>query len=116
MSASAAVVGDCPSTASSRGPEPTVAFGRLLEHQDHPGVTFVLPYNVETIGGPQSDLGYAIPLVIVTSDLSVEDVLAAALHVGGQFRIKQQMRRAVECWAASVDWRQHPHRCPSEWT
>lgn len=99
----------------TRGPEPVVAFGMLLTSPSQPGVTFVLPYRAETVGGPQADLGYAIPMVIVTADLTVDDVMAAALEVGATFRIKQQMRRAVERWAQSADWRQNPHRCPSEW-
>jgi hypothetical protein len=76
----------------------------------------VLPYNAETVGGSQWDLVYGIPLVIVTAHLSVEDAMAAALHVGAQFRIKQQMRRAVVPWAAGVDWSRNARRVPSEWT
>lgn len=99
----------------TRGPAPVVAFGSLLRRPEHPGVVFVLPYRPETVGGPQADLGYSIPLVVVTDDLTVDEVMAAALAVGAQFRIKQQMRQAVEAWAASADWRQNPHQCPSEW-
>lgn len=99
----------------TRGPAPVVAFGSLLQHHDHPGVVFVLPSRAETVGGPQADLGYSIPLVIVTADLTVDDVMAAALAVGAHFRIKQQMRRAVEVWADSDDRRQNPYRCPSDW-
>lgn len=101
--------------ASTRGPAPVVAFGSLLRRPEHPGVVFVLPYRAETVGGPQADLGFSIPLVIVTADLTVEQVMAAALSVGAHFRIKQQMRRAVELWADSDDRRQNPHRCPSDW-
>lgn len=97
-------------TTYTRGPAPVVLFGNLLCHPDHPGVTFVLPYHAETVGGPQADLGYSVPLVVVTADLTVDQVMAAALAVGATFRIKQQMRRAVETWATSVDWQQNPHR------
>lgn len=42
--------------------------------------------------------------------------MAAALEVGETFRIKQQMRVAVQQWAGSDDRRRNPHQCPSEWT
>lgn len=99
----------------TRGPAPVVVFGDLVRHRDHPGVTFVMPHRAATVGGPQSDLGYSIPLVVVTKDLTVDEVMAAALEVGATYRIKQQMREAVQVWAASADWRQNPHRCPSDW-
>jgi hypothetical protein len=105
-----------PTTRATRGPTPVVTFGQLIEDEDHPGVIFVLPYNAGTVGGAQSSYGYAIPLALVTDDLTIEQVMAAALHVGEQFHIQQQMRAAVRQWAQGVDWRQHPHRCPREWT
>ena len=98
-----------------RGPEPVVVFGSLVQSPRQARGTFVLPSRPELVGGPQSDLGYAIPMVIVTAELTVEQVMEAALEVGASFRVKQQMRRAVERWAQSADWRQNPHRCPSEW-
>ncbi len=52
----------------------------------------------------------------MTDDRTVEQVMAAALHVGEQFHVKQQMRQAAQRWARGVDWQQHPHRSPSEWT
>lgn len=100
---------------ATRGPAPVVAFGSLLTHRDHPGVTFVVPYQAARFGGPQSDLGYTIPIVVVTEDRTVEEVMAAALHIGAWYRIKQQMRQAVIEWAVSADWRENPHRCPVDW-
>ncbi len=35
----------------TRGPAPVVAFGRLIQQEDHPGVTFVLPYNAGRSAG-----------------------------------------------------------------
>ena len=83
---------------------PTVMRGWTLTHPNHPGVTFVL-----------SSVKWTVVSVIVTSDLTVDEVLAAALKVGADMRIKQVMRRAVQQWARSDDNRRNPHVCPSEW-
>ncbi len=99
----------------TRGPEPVVCFGKVLQSNEHPGVLFVLPSRADTIGGAQSAHGYAIPLVVVTEDRTVAEVMAAALAVGESFSIKQQMRAAVKRWARSEDWRRNPHVPPSEW-
>ncbi len=34
-------------------------------------MTFVLPYNAGTVGGAQSSYDYAIPLALVTDDLTI---------------------------------------------
>lgn len=97
-------------------PAPVVTYASVITHEDHPGVSFVLPYNAEMVGGAQSSYGYAVPMVLVTADLTVEQVMAAALHVGGLFRLKKPLRRAVKVWARSLDQQRNPHRGPSDWT
>ncbi len=97
------------------GPAPAVCFGTLLRHPDHPGVTFVYPYRPGTVGGPQGVSGWNIPMVVVTEDLTVEQVTAAAEAVGYQFRLVTVLREAVRAWADGPDWRQNPHRLCPEW-
>lgn len=59
------MIADNPKT-STRGPAPVVCYGQILNVPEHPGVSFVLPLPAEQVGGPQSDLGWSIPLVIAT--------------------------------------------------
>ena len=92
------------STSSSAKPAPIVMRGWTMTHPEHPGVTFV-----------SSSVSWTVVSVVVTSDLTVDEVMAAALTIGADLRIKKVMRRAVQHWARSEDYRRNPHVCPREW-
>ena len=96
-------------------PDPVVVRGYAMRHEDHPGVSFVVPWNPDSMGGGQTANGWNIPLVLVEKDLTVEQVLAAAVHVGHLHGLTGLLRKAVNAWAKSEDYRQNPHRVPSEW-
>jgi hypothetical protein len=87
----------------------TVCYGQVLSHVEIKGVMFVMPYNAEAVGGAPNSTGYVVPIVLVTADVALEDVMRAAEHVGQTFGLKQILRAAVKAWAASEDYRCNPY-------